>query len=256
MSRLSAASRFYFTYPSLCWVNAPTNAPSNITQYSVIGFEGLIQSDTAEFVHHLVVTGWSDTPDCWQTCDRWFIENFGSSESGSYSSSSPTPSPSHSSGGPSSSSSRSYTSATATYFESQNITLPSFCTSDADIFPWAPGASNVELPVDLGFAFGNASGGITSVSIETHYDNPEGIEGMVDSSGVRVYYSEEPRPIEMGVSPFPSARSTDFLLQCCTRSTLLSSPGRCVVKSAVSTSIGNEITGINSSIVDQALTMV
>ncbi|CAN0444040.1 unnamed protein product, partial [Hapterophycus canaliculatus] len=67
------------------------------------------------------------------------------------------------------------------------------------IFAWAPGAANVELPTDVGFLFGNVSGGLKSLSLETHYNNPNGDEGMVDSSGVRVYYTEELRPINMGV---------------------------------------------------------
>ena len=104
--------------------------------------------------------------------------------------------------------------------ESQNIAYPPFCFSDMDIFPWTPGSSDLELPADVGFAFGNASGGITSVSINTHYDNPEGIEGMVDSSGVRVYYTEEPRAFDMGVStPFSCVVSRR--LQYCSLQTFL-----------------------------------
>lgn len=175
------------------------NAPSIATQYSAMGFEGLIQNETAKHVHHLVVTGWG-TADCRRTCDRWFNEMFPTSESSSYSSS---PSDSYS---PSDSSSpsgfSSFTLTLSSYIdvlESQNMTLPSFCTDSMDIFPWAPGSADLVLPADVGFAFGNASGGIMSVSLNTHYDNPDGIEGMVDSSGVRVYYEEEPRPVEMGV---------------------------------------------------------
>lgn len=35
--------------------------------------------------------------------------------------------------------------------------------------------------------------------IQTHYDNPNGVEGEEDNSGVRVYYTEELRPIDAGV---------------------------------------------------------
>ncbi|CAM9780153.1 unnamed protein product, partial [Laminaria digitata] len=35
--------------------------------------------------------------------------------------------------------------------------------------------------------------------LQTHYNNPDEIEGLVDDSGVRVYYTNELRPINMGV---------------------------------------------------------
>lgn len=34
--------------------------------------------------------------------------------------------------------------------------------------------------------------------LETHFDNPEGIEGNVDASGVRVYYTDKKRKYEGG----------------------------------------------------------
>ena len=35
--------------------------------------------------------------------------------------------------------------------------------------------------------------------INTHYNNPNGDTGVIDSSGVRVYYTEELRPMDMWV---------------------------------------------------------
>ncbi|CAM9467147.1 unnamed protein product, partial [Laminaria digitata] len=61
--------------------------------------------------------------------------------------------------------------------------------------------------------------------LQTHYNNPNEIEGLVDDSGVRVYYTDEPRPIEMGViqlgdpfvdlegEPVPEGKSS-FSFQC------------------------------------------
>lgn len=69
----------------------------------------------------------------------------------------------------------------------------------ADIFVWAPGSSDVVFPDDVGFLLGTASGRFLSLKVETHYNNPDGVEGLVDDSGVRVYYTEELRPINMGV---------------------------------------------------------
>lgn len=69
----------------------------------------------------------------------------------------------------------------------------------ADIFVWAPGSADIALPDDVGFRFGNASGGFLSVDVEMHYNNPDEEEGVLDDSGVRVYYTEEMRPMDMGV---------------------------------------------------------
>ncbi|CAM9101397.1 unnamed protein product [Ectocarpus fasciculatus] len=144
----------------------------NLDEYHVIGFEGILQDDTAEFVHHLVLTGFYGPPDCGNACAEWMDEMFGDDGS-SYSSSDIT-----------------------------NITLPWFCNDieeAADIFVWAPGMLSAELPDDVGFLFGNESGGLNSLRVQTHYNNPDGVSGMNDSSGVRVYYTEELRPMHMGL---------------------------------------------------------
>ena len=183
-------------------------------QYHAIAFEGLVQNDTAQYVHHLVLTAWTGTPDCGLSCEEWLFTNFpdlltttdddaASSPSSFNTSSSPSSSFNTSSSPSSASSSPSYTSYYS-YFEENNITVPDFCYYDnADVFPWAPGSADIYLPDDIGFLFGNASGGYTSLSLETHYDNPNGDAGKNDSSGVRVYYTEEIRPIEMGVRERP-----------------------------------------------------
>ncbi|CAN0202728.1 unnamed protein product, partial [Scytosiphon promiscuus] len=148
-----------------------------LEEYHVIGFEGLVQSENTEYVHHFVLTGWYGRDDCGLACAEWMDEFFASGSS----------SPS--------------SVETATYLGKLNMTVPSFCEdyNYADIFAWAPGAAAVELPTDVGFLMGNISGGLKSLSLETHYNNPDGDAGVVDSSGVRVYYTEELRPINMGV---------------------------------------------------------
>lgn len=40
------------------------------------------------------------------------------------------------------------------------------------------------------------NGGFRSITVEIHYNNPENLEGLVDSSGFRLYYSTQPREIE------------------------------------------------------------
>lgn len=187
------------------------NNPSR-TQYHVIGFEGLVDDDTSEYIHHLVVSGWTGSSDCGQSCLGWYAQfsTSVSTESSNSSSSSSSSSPA--------SSSYSY----STYFEKNNITVPDYCNySGVEIFAWTPGMDDVKLPDDVGFLFGNGSeGGMTSVSVQTHYDNPNGDTDKLDSSGVRVYFTDEVRPIEMGVmrlgdpfvamvgTPIPDGKST------------------------------------------------
>ncbi|CAM9180093.1 unnamed protein product [Ectocarpus sp. 4 AP-2014] len=176
----------------------------DLDEYHVIAFEGLLQADTAEYVHHLVLTGYYGVPDCGKACYEWLDETF-ASEDGSDSSSTVEAEEGASSSSPSGSSYPSEDSSTSTfteYFENRNITVPYFCSNFgdyADIFGWAPGTGNLELPDDVGFLFGNESGGFNSLNIQTHYNNPDGVSGKNDSSGVRVYYTEEVRPIQMGV---------------------------------------------------------
>ncbi|CBJ30301.1 conserved unknown protein [Ectocarpus siliculosus] len=136
----------------------------NLDEYHAIGFEGILQEDTAEFVHHLVLTGWYGPPDCGDACFEWLDEIFGGDGSDSYDSedlSSSNPLDLSGTSGSSSSYSSSYIT---TYFERNNITLPWFCYNlddTADIFTWTPGPRNLELPDDVGFLFGNESGGST-----------------------------------------------------------------------------------------------
>ncbi|CAN0512619.1 unnamed protein product, partial [Ectocarpus sp. 12 AP-2014] len=177
----------------------------DLDEYHVIAFEGLLQADTAEYVHHLVLTGFYGASDCGNACSEWLEEFFGSEDSSDYSSSTVEEEGGASSSSPSGSSyayDDSSTFSFTEYFENLNITVPSFCSNFgdyADIFLWAPGTNNLELPDDVGFLFGNESGGFNSLNIQTHYNNPDGVSGETDSSGVRVYYTEELRPIQMGV---------------------------------------------------------
>lgn len=165
-------------------------------QFHAIGFQGVVQDGNSEYVHHLVLTAYTGTPDCGLSCAEWFFSYFPSERSSAYGDSADSSDFNASSAY---SSSPSYTEYYS-YFEANNITIPDFCFIDSsDVFPWAPGSGDLYLPDDIGFFFGNASGGYTSLGLNTHYDNPNGDAGNIDSSGVRVYYTDELRPIEMGV---------------------------------------------------------
>ncbi|CAM9945358.1 unnamed protein product [Scytosiphon promiscuus] len=174
-----------------------------------IGFEGVPQADTFQYVHHVVLTGWYGPSDCGQSCLAWVEENLPASDSSNIETASAGGSGgsgASSSGGTSSMSfpsSYSYQSLSAMVAE-YNVTLPSFCEdyNFADLFVWTAGGHGLDLPDDVGFLLGNSSSGFSSISMETHYNNPDGVTGLTDSSGVRVYYTEELRPMDMGILKF------------------------------------------------------
>ncbi len=78
--------------------------------------------------------------------------------------------------------------------------MPSNCgqIDYVSMYGWAPKIDGTELPAEAGFRFGNNTGGFASVAVSTHYNNPNEDAGVVDNSGVRVYYTEELRPHDMG----------------------------------------------------------
>lgn len=151
-----------------------------------------MQNSTSKYVHHLVLIAFTDTDDCSETvsqaCTDWTEANGARSSDTN---------DGYNTDGINSSSS---TPSSYSYGTYEGMEYPSFCVPGrADIFVWTPGAADYALPEDVGFRFGNASGGYTSVAVQTHYNNPDGDAGIVDNSGVRVYYTEELRSMDMGV---------------------------------------------------------
>jgi Copper type II ascorbate-dependent monooxygenase, C-terminal domain/Copper type II ascorbate-dependent monooxygenase, N-terminal domain len=71
-------------------------------------------------------------------------------------------------------------------------------TANTNVYGWAPGALSFALPSDLGLPLGPADFGVRSFILQIHYDNPELLEGVLDSSGVRIYYVNQSRPIPAG----------------------------------------------------------
>eukprot|EP00980_Cylindrotheca_fusiformis_P006235 scaffold1334_cov123-Cylindrotheca_fusiformis.AAC.5 len=66
-------------------------------------------------------------------------------------------------------------------------------------YVWTPGDRGLVLPEDVGVPLGEKSGGFRSYMLETHYNNPNLDEGVIDSSGVRIYYTTKTRKHDMGV---------------------------------------------------------
>ena len=50
----------------------------------------------------------------------------------------------------------------------------------------------------LGYRIGSSPTATKYVVLEIHYDNPEFIEGLVDDSGVRIYYTPQLRQYDAG----------------------------------------------------------
>jgi Copper type II ascorbate-dependent monooxygenase, N-terminal domain/DOMON domain/Copper type II ascorbate-dependent monooxygenase, C-terminal domain len=63
-------------------------------------------------------------------------------------------------------------------------------------YGWAPGEVPLNLPSNVGSPLG--SNGFQSFSMQVHYDNPDGVSGMIDDSGVRMYYTSKKRQYDMG----------------------------------------------------------
>lgn len=65
------------------------------------------------------------------------------------------------------------------------------------MWAWAPGVVDYDLPPEAGYLVGDAASEVT-LRVQIHYNNPLGTAGVVDSSGVRVVYSDELRANNAG----------------------------------------------------------
>lgn len=66
------------------------------------------------------------------------------------------------------------------------------------VYVWAPGEGAVSLPENLGSPlFGED--GFQAFEIEVHYNNPQQLQGIIDSSGVRVFWTSQPREEQIGI---------------------------------------------------------
>lgn len=64
-------------------------------------------------------------------------------------------------------------------------------------FAWAPGDLPIALPLNLGGPLG--AGGFVSYRIQVHYNNPGEIAGVLDSSGVKIFWTRQIREFDLGV---------------------------------------------------------
>jgi Copper type II ascorbate-dependent monooxygenase, C-terminal domain len=64
------------------------------------------------------------------------------------------------------------------------------------LFPLGTGEGPTAMPQNIGIPMFDPNGNFRSIALEIHYNNPETLEGLVDTSGFRIYYSTQPREIE------------------------------------------------------------
>merc|ERR550532_42389 len=67
-----------------------------------------------------------------------------------------------------------------------------FCLA-ANAWAWAIGSEGETLPDHVGMPLGEEYGGATYFMLETHYDNPAVHKDILDSSGLRIYYTKNLR---------------------------------------------------------------
>ncbi|XP_066941219.1 MOXD1 homolog 1-like [Macrobrachium rosenbergii] len=72
-----------------------------------------------------------------------------------------------------------------------------YCTSI--LVAWAVGGEGTFTPKHAGFPLGEEHGGATYFMMELHYENPNLRKGIVDNSGLRIYYTENLRPYDAGI---------------------------------------------------------
>ncbi|XP_064118161.1 DBH-like monooxygenase protein 1 isoform X2 [Macrobrachium nipponense] len=67
------------------------------------------------------------------------------------------------------------------------------------IIAWAIGSEGELFPEHVGLPLGEAYGGADYYMMQIHYDNPKLKTGVVDSSGLRLYYTDQTRELDGGV---------------------------------------------------------
>ncbi|XP_069169748.1 DBH-like monooxygenase protein 1 [Procambarus clarkii] len=109
----------------------------------------------------------------------------------------------------------------------------SWSACNTPIIAWAIGSEGEMYPEHVGVPLGEEHGGATYFMLEIHYDNPNLRTGIVDSSGVRIMYTQKLRQYDAGiltlghtVSPthiIPPGQSWNTVAHCtaaCTERTL------------------------------------
>ena len=70
------------------------------------------------------------------------------------------------------------------------------------IWTWAPGGEGWKLPPEAGFLVGDAPGGNVTFRLQVHYNNPLGVTGQTDSSGLDLHVARTLREHNAGTMVF------------------------------------------------------
>ncbi|XP_066461665.1 DBH-like monooxygenase protein 1 isoform X1 [Eleutherodactylus coqui] len=73
-----------------------------------------------------------------------------------------------------------------------------FLTCETVLFAWAIGGEGFTYPPHAGLSIGTSTDP-TYVLMEVHYDNPLQQEGLIDNSGIKLYYTPQTRKYDAGV---------------------------------------------------------
>lgn len=74
---------------------------------------------------------------------------------------------------------------------------PTECGGFEVAFAWAPGDLPVGMPPNVGGPLGE--GGFKSFSVQIHYNNPDQVPDLFDSSGIRMHWTTQKREFDLGV---------------------------------------------------------
>ncbi|KAJ3185377.1 hypothetical protein HK101_009814 [Irineochytrium annulatum] len=66
-------------------------------------------------------------------------------------------------------------------------------------FGWAVGAPPVVFPAEAGSAIGVGANAYQYLALQVHYNNPGKVQGVFDNSGIRLRYTSQLRPNDIGV---------------------------------------------------------
>jgi len=76
---------------------------------------------------------------------------------------------------------------------------PTCSGSRVVVWVWGPGVPAMAFPSQAGLLMGAQNGAFQSLELEIHYDNPSGVTGLLDKSGIRTFRTEALRPYNAGV---------------------------------------------------------
>lgn len=65
------------------------------------------------------------------------------------------------------------------------------------MYAWAPGDIPTLMPPNAGTALGKS--GMITFSLQIHYNNPDFVTGLLDSSGTKIYYTTKKRQYDIGM---------------------------------------------------------